>query len=124
MVRIPGKTIRPLGEIRVVLPKRFFDVLFDGTTWERGKVRFEFQFDHDGMTFRMILEGEVHGFVIVRYRSHQKIRILPLSQGDKTGSVYVKSWTEAAETVKNMIQAKRAATLFATGEKTEKGVNP
>jgi len=85
-------------------------------------VHFEFQFTHDGMVFRMVLEGEVHGFVIGRYKSHQKIRILPLDGGKTDGStVFMKSWTEAAETVRNMIQSKRAGHLFATGEKSEKG---
>lgn len=122
MGRIPGKTVRPLGEIRVVLPRRFFDVLFDGTTWPRTDVHFEFQFTNGGMVFRMILEGEVHGFVIGRYKYHEKIRIYSLDHGTVVEpSVFVKSWTEAAKTVRNMIQAKRAATLFATGEKAEKG---
>lgn len=118
MGRVPGKTVRPLGEIRVVLPRRFFDVLFEGTTWEKDKIRFEFQFTHDGVSFRMILEGEVHSFVIARYRYHQKIRILSMANVGKDGSsVYVKGWKEAAETVRNMIQSKRVGNLMATGEK-------
>lgn len=115
MVRIPRKTIRPLDEVRVVLPRQFFNVLFGGVTWDRTKANFEFRWESSDLIFSVVVDGEHHGFKVSRNKAHGKIRILPLSGNDS--SFYVYGWEEAAERIKNVIQAKRAGQLMATGEK-------
>jgi hypothetical protein len=104
-----------MGEMKVVLPRAFFTVLLDGVLWDKTKINFEFRWDADNLAFSVVVEGERHGFVISREKKHGKIRILPLNSGDF--SFHAKSWEEAAAGVKNVIQAKRAGHLMATGEK-------